>query len=559
MPDTVVQATQATPPTAQVDAGHLIGMVLGGNPLFGLLAGHILTPYMHILGENQIFIAGLALLATFFFIDLMRNNISRLTDAVRSRLYVSISINESEDAYKMLSEYLMDIIQTPTVSDSDSHPIKRKGNLRQLVGKSIESDPYQDPYYDSRFDSQEERRPRLVFVPEKGSYSFDFQGKTIYAVFSTHTEEGGKKTKQSIVLRTYSPSSDTTILKQLVQQALSTQYKKEQNKTSLFQAYYDRWRRTTARAPRSLESVVLKDGMVEELLADIEAFRSSKEWYAEAGVPWRRGYLLYGPPGTGKSSTILALAGKLNMSVCLLSLSNGSLTDTTLQELMTTAPSGSFILLEDIDAAFPKVDKKEKSLVGTDAASTSSVTLSGLLNCLDGIVAQEGGIVFLTTNHPEKLPPALLRPGRCDKRFLFDKADQDQIRRMFIKFFGRSSADEVSRHFPSNVLTTAQIQGFFMNYRSHTGSRQELVSLMRAAIPGWLKELEVEAARFGWNNDDKTEEKSEEKLDEIEDAKVESDEETAASRTTTPTRNKKKNRKRNKDRSAKLTALAALE
>lgn len=72
------------------------------------------------------------------------------------------------------------------------------------------------------------------------------------------------------------------------------------------------------------------------------------------GIPYRRGYLLHGPPGSGKSSFIQALAGSINYDICLLNLSERGLTDDKLNHLMSNAPERSFILIEDVDAAFNK-------------------------------------------------------------------------------------------------------------------------------------------------------------------------------------------------------------
>jgi chaperone BCS1 len=74
----------------------------------------------------------------------------------------------------------------------------------------------------------------------------------------------------------------------------------------------------------------------------------------DQGIPYRRGYLLHGPPGSGKSSFIQALAGSLSYDICLLNLSERGLTDDKLNYLMSNAPERSFILIEDVDAAFNK-------------------------------------------------------------------------------------------------------------------------------------------------------------------------------------------------------------
>ena len=82
--------------------------------------------------------------------------------------------------------------------------------------------------------------------------------------------------------------------------------------------------------------------------------------------------------------------------------------DDDLNRALNDAPSHSIILLEDIDGIF----KGRESVI--NQGSRGRVTFSGLLNALDGVRSQEGRILFMTTNHREKLDPALLRPGRAD-------------------------------------------------------------------------------------------------------------------------------------------------
>lgn len=79
------------------------------------------------------------------------------------------------------------------------------------------------------------------------------------------------------------------------------------------------------------------------------------------GIPYRRGYLLHGPPGCGKSSFITALAGELELGICVLNLSERGLTDDRLNHLLAVAPQQTIILLEDIDAAFASREESKES------------------------------------------------------------------------------------------------------------------------------------------------------------------------------------------------------
>lgn len=170
------------------------------------------------------------------------------------------------------------------------------------------------------------------------------------------------------------------------------------------------------RLRRGLDTLYLDDGIKSNVVADMEQFRAAKNWYAQRGIPWRRGYLLEGPPGTGKTSLIFALSCHFNATVHVINMATVK-NDNELHEAFSDAGS-DFIALEDIDAAGISEDRKRKS-----EKDETGVTMSGLLNVIDGLASHEGRVLFMTTNHPEKLDGALIRPGRVDRRFRLDMAD----------------------------------------------------------------------------------------------------------------------------------------
>ncbi|KAF9013981.1 BCS1 N terminal-domain-containing protein [Cyathus striatus] len=184
------------------------------------------------------------------------------------------------------------------------------------------------------------------------------------------------------------------------------------------------------RQKRPLQSVVLEPGKAEKIESDVKAFLERRQWYADRGIPYRRGYLLYGPPGSGKTSFIQALAGSLSYDICLLNLSERGLGDDKLNHLLSNAPERSFVLIEDVDAAF------NKRVQTSEDGYQSSVTFSGFLNALDGVASGEERIIFMTTNHLEKLDPALIRPGRVDMAELIDDATPSQAQELFTRFYG---------------------------------------------------------------------------------------------------------------------------
>lgn len=125
------------------------------------------------------------------------------------------------------------------------------------------------------------------------------------------------------------------------------------------------------------------------LYLDILKFKESKEWYYDRGIPYRRGYLLYGPPGTGKTSFIRSLASHIKMNVAMLNLASIA-NDDALGSTIANIPKNSIVVLEDIDHyKFEEgVDKKKKGK-SKEENTGSSVSVSGILNAIDGIASLE--------------------------------------------------------------------------------------------------------------------------------------------------------------------------
>jgi len=222
---------------------------------------------------------------------------------------------------------------------------------------------------------------------------------------------------------------------------------------------------------RSISSVVLprcpSAGLcqAEALLEDAREFLDSELWYTERGIPYRRGYLLHGIPGGGKSSLIMAVASELMLPIYMLQLSSEQMSDETLNSLLQYGMHDppTILLLEDVDMLHSAVlnrrsnDAKERAEEeeeeeSDDAAKTGKngksakprsprkgrggrLTLSGLLNALDGPTATTGRLLFMTTNARDRLDPALRRSGRIDYELEFTNAEREQTERLFERFY----------------------------------------------------------------------------------------------------------------------------
>ncbi|KAE8747280.1 hypothetical protein FOCC_FOCC005924 [Frankliniella occidentalis] len=312
-------------------------------------------------------------------------------------------------------------------------------------------------------------KTKYDFIPSVGQHFFRYQGTWIKVERSRDQQTTMLDTPFETVTLT-ALSRDKGIYFSILEDARKMALKKEEGKLVMYTAMGSEWRPFGhPRRRRPITSVVLDNGVADRIQSDVQEFISNPSWYTERGIPYRRGYLLYGPPGCGKSSFITALASELDLSICVLNLSERSLTDDRLNHLLAVAPQQTIILLEDIDAAF--ISRTESDKVAAAYEGLNRVTLSGLLNCLDGVASTEARIVFMTTNHLERLDPALIRPGRVDLKEFIGHCSPNQLKTMFLRFYSGQGMEEKAELFVEAIVkagkqvSPAQVQGYFMFFK----------------------------------------------------------------------------------------------
>jgi hypothetical protein len=175
------------------------------------------------------------------------------------------------------------------------------------------------------------------------------------------------------------------------------------------------WTQNQNRIHRSMESIYINENIKETLIKGLKKFYSSSDLYDKYGVTWKRVHLFYGPPGTGKTSTVLALASIFNKNIAKLTLTP-TLNSQQVETLFSLVPNDTFLIIEDADSLF------------TDRVANTSIDFSTILNCLDGLTTKRGLIVFMTTNHLEKLDSAFIRPGRVDIKVEFKLPTVEDIK-----------------------------------------------------------------------------------------------------------------------------------
>lgn len=218
----------------------------------------------------------------------------------------------------------------------------------------------------------------------------------------------------------------------------------------------DGWWQTLCDVPSRTMETVYSDAM-SFVYDDIQKFYGQRETYEQKGIPFRRGFLLHGPPGTGKTSSISALANELDLDICLVNL-----TTTSGSSLMSALSSDDkLFVFEDIDGISSARARAEKPEDEEDELF-KQMSISELLNAIDGQLTGQNLIFFFTTNHPDKLDAALMRPGRIDQKVLFGYMNQSEFEQMVYKYFGRDCEGSVR---PG--LTAAVAQNSFLIHRDY--------------------------------------------------------------------------------------------
>ena len=243
-----------------------------------------------------------------------------------------------------------------------------------------------------------------------------------------------------------------------------------------------------------------------------EFFLERKDWYDKKGIPHTLGFMFHGSPGCGKTSTMKAIANVGKRHIINLHLSeikskeqlnhlffNDELhvMDGGKTERYTIPVNERMYVIEDIDAMGDTVLRRElkrpqekKPLKMDDLGNViqeeeNPVDLSFLLNLLDGTLESSGRIIAISTNFPERIDSALIRPGRIDMIINFRKCSLRILREMIESFYDKVYEGELEESLAEKWSPAEVNQILFRNFKLMEKAIVELKTLTPNELYGF--------------------------------------------------------------------------
>ena len=249
-----------------------------------------------------------------------------------------------------------------------------------------------------------------------------------------------------------------------------------------------------------------------EVRSRVEFFLKNRDWYNSKGIPYTLGIMLSGVPGSGKTSILRAIANRTGRHIINVNFANIKTSEQmralfTSEEISLQTPNGPvnvnipinrrLYVLEEIDALGGIVlDREENEQQHT---IPGELNLADILTAFDGTVETPERMVVITSNYPDRLDRALIRPGRVDVSINFGNASPDTVREMIELYMSRKVGEECTGI--PECLTCAEVSHVLLAAPPSATDKQIVAALTEMANNKLEKE-HLRALRIKSRNDE---------------------------------------------------------
>lgn len=244
----------------------------------------------------------------------------------------------------------------------------------------------------------------------------------------------------------------------------------------------------------------------DKLLQQLNFFLNNKKWYNKKGIPYKLGIILHGHPGCGKTSIIKAILNYTQRHAIFMNLNNFE-KESTFQDIFYDKNINTHYIpydkrvyiFEEIDVGTCKITGRRNNMVEHDkkdnienklidafmkkesneenTKKNDELTLGSLLNQFDGIESNDGSIIIATTNHIDKIDPALIRPGRMDIHIELKKCSRQITLELIAHFFDISIYEiPLKESIMDYVFSPAEILQICFKYKNNIKECMEKIT-----------------------------------------------------------------------------------
>lgn len=376
------------------------------------------------LQHNQFLITGLIVSFLGAIVIILKQAPGKIYDKVKDRIVFTATIYQTDSLYDDFENWFF---------------AKYKNKYRNVEAVSVEINSEKIGY--AHLPHENTKATRQVKYKQIAGYFIIKHNGAIVTIKKGRDKLEHTNDLRSLYMNQYHISciNGSKVIKNILQECINFNQNSQSEKLKIFtHDSYGNWVVSGYVTPKDLDVVILPKEVKKNIVDDIENFKSSKDWYKQASIFYKRGHLYHGLPGNGKTSLSLAIASYMGRDLYCMDLNSIS-ENANLKRLFQEISSNGVLLIEDIDGFYNLRQPVKKD---------SKLSFSTFLNCLDGAFYKEGLFTIITTNKIDCVDHALKRNGRMG----------------FVLEIPQPSIEEVTKYVNIFFNTETKLSAYSHNY-----------------------------------------------------------------------------------------------